>query len=182
MIILGIDPGTARCGLGIIEKKGNNLTTVSYGLIESDKDRPHPERLEVVFSEVTRSIKRHKPDIVAVEKLFFSKNVKTAMSVGEARGVIMLAAQLAGVEIREFSPMDVKLALTGYGLADKNQVMQMTKAILGLKETPKPDDVADALAIAVCCASSSKMAGIIKQVVKPNQSSQVVKPKDKSQK
>jgi len=112
---------------------------------------------------VTRSIKRHKPDVVAVEKLFFSKNVKTAMTVGEARGVIMLAAQLAGVEIREFSPMDVKLALTGYGLADKNQVMQMTKAILGLKETPKPDDVADALAIAVCCASSSKMAAIKKQ-------------------
>lgn len=161
LIILGVDPGTARCGLGIIEKKGNNLSTVSYGLIESDKDRPHPERLEVVFSEVTRSIKRHKPDIVAVEKLFFSKNVKTAMSVGEARGVILLAAQLAGVEIREYSPMEVKLALTGYGMADKNQVMQMTKAILGLKETPKPDDVADALAIAVCCASGSKMQGIV---------------------
>ncbi len=166
MIILGIDPGTARCGLGIIEKKGNSLKTVSYGLIESDKERPQAERLEVVFVEVTRAIKKYDPDMVAVEKLFFSKNVKTAMSVGEARGVILLCAQLAGVEIREFSPMEVKLALTGYGMADKNQVMVMTKALLGLKETPKPDDVADALAIACCCASSSKMDKIIIDNVK----------------
>jgi crossover junction endodeoxyribonuclease RuvC len=166
LIILGIDPGTARCGLGVIEKKGNSLKTISYGLIESDKDRPHSERLEVVFVEVSRAIKEHKPDIVAVEKLFFSKNVKTAMSVGEARGVILLCAQLAGVEIREFSPMDVKLALTGYGMADKNQVLVMTKSILGLKETPKPDDVADALAIAICCASSSRMAEIKKKALK----------------
>jgi crossover junction endodeoxyribonuclease RuvC len=166
LIILGIDPGTARCGLGIIEKKGNSLKTVSYGLIESDKERPQAERLEVVFVEVTRAIKKYDPDMVAVEKLFFSKNVKTAMSVGEARGVILLCAQLAGVEIREFSPMEVKLALTGYGMADKNQVMVMTKALLGLKETPKPDDVADALAIACCCASSSKMDKIIIDNVK----------------
>lgn len=171
MIILGIDPGTARCGLGIIEKKGNNLRAISYGLIESDKDRPHSERLEVVFLEVTRTIKKHKPDIVAVEKLFFSKNVKTAMSVGEARGVILLSAQLAGVQIREYSPMEVKMALTGYGMADKNQVMQMTKAILGMKESPKPDDVADALAIAVCCASNSKM-----QAIKEKQLKGVSKP------
>jgi crossover junction endodeoxyribonuclease RuvC len=163
LIILGIDPGTARCGLGIIEKKGNSLKAVSYGLIESDKERPQAERLEVVFVEVTRAIKKYSPDIVAVEKLFFSKNVKTAMSVGEARGVILLCAQLAGVTIREFSPMEVKLALTGYGMADKNQVMIMTKALLGLKETPKPDDVADALAIACCCASGSKMAEIKKK-------------------
>lgn len=160
MIILGIDPGTARCGLGVIEKKGNSLKTISYGLIESDKDRPQAERLEVVFVEVSRAIKEHHPDVVAVEKLFFSKNVKTAMTVGEARGVILLSAQLAGVKIREYSPMEVKIALTGYGLADKAQVTQMTKAILGLKETPKPDDVADALAIAICCSSSSKMAEI----------------------
>jgi len=163
VIILGIDPGTARCGLGVIEKKGSALKVVSYGLIESDKDRPQAERLEVVFVEVTRAIKKHKPDVVAVEKLFFSRNVKTAMSVGEARGVILLCAQLAGVEIREYSPMEVKMALTGYGMADKNQVLQMTKAILKMKETPKPDDVADALAIAVCCAGSSKMEEIKKK-------------------
>jgi crossover junction endodeoxyribonuclease RuvC len=99
-----------------------------------------------------------------VEKLFFSKNVKTAMSVGEARGVILLCSQLAGVEIREYSPMEVKMALTGYGMADKNQVLQMTMAVLGLKETPEPDDVADALAIAVCCAGSSKMEEIKKRI------------------
>jgi crossover junction endodeoxyribonuclease RuvC len=157
LIILGIDPGTARTGLGIIEKKGSSLKVVSYGLIESDKERPQAERLEVVFVEVRRAIKKHKPDVAAVEKLFFSKNAKTAMSVGEARGVILLCAQLAGIEIREYSPMEVKLALTGYGMADKNQVLQMTKAILGLKETPRPDDVADALAIAVCCAGSYKL-------------------------
>jgi crossover junction endodeoxyribonuclease RuvC len=164
MIILGIDPGTARCGLGVIEKKGSSLKAVSYGLIESDKERPQAERLEVVFVEVRRAIKKHKPDVVAVEKLFFSKNVKTAMSVGEARGVILLCAQLAGVEIREYSPMEVKMALTGYGMADKNQVLQMTKAILGMKETPKPDDVADALAIAICCAGSAKMEAIKKSL------------------
>ncbi len=157
MIILGIDPGTARCGIGVVEKKGNCLKCVSYGLIESDRERGQAERLEVVFSEVKRSIKRHRPDVVAVEKLFFSKNAKTAMSVGEARGVILLAAQLAGVEIREYSPMEVKMAITGYGMADKNQVLQMTKALLGMRENPKPDDVADALAIAACCAGSYRM-------------------------
>ncbi len=172
MIILGIDPGTARCGLGVIEKKGNKLKTISYGLIESDKDRPHAERLEVVFVEVTRAIKQHKPDVVAVEKLFFSRNVSTAMTVGEARGVILLCAQLAGVEIREFSPMDVKMALTGYGMADKNQVLKMVMAILGLKEAPKPDDVADALAIAITCASGSKMAEIRKKAQSPKSKAQ----------
>ena len=133
-------------------------------MIESDKERPQAERLEVVFVEVSRAIKKHKPDMVAVEKLFFSKNAKTAMSVGEARGVILLCAQLAGIEIREYSPMEVKMALTGYGIADKNQVLQMTKSILGLKETPKPDDVADALAIAVCCAGSARVEGIKKNL------------------
>jgi crossover junction endodeoxyribonuclease RuvC len=162
VIILGIDPGTARCGLGVVEKRGSSLKAVSYGLIESDRDRPQAGRLEVVFVEVKRAIKKHKPDIVAVEKLFFARTAKTAMSVGEARGVILLCAQLAGVEIREYSPMEVKMALTGYGMADKNQVLQMTKAVLGMKETPKPDDVADALAIAVCCAGSYKMEKIRK--------------------
>lgn len=163
MIILGIDPGTARCGIGVVEKKGGSLKAVSYGLIESGREIRQCERLEVVFVEVKRAIKKHRPGVVAVEKLFFSKNVKTAMSVGEARGVIILAAQLAGVEIREYSPVEVKMALTGYGMADKNQVLQMMKSILGLKETPKPDDVADALAIAVCCAGSSKMEDIKKK-------------------
>jgi crossover junction endodeoxyribonuclease RuvC len=160
LIILGVDPGTARCGLGVIEKKGNTLTTVTYGLIESDTSYSQAERLEIIYVEINRTIKKHKPDIIAVEKLFFSRNVKTAMTVGEARGVILLCAQLAGVKIMEYSPMEVKMALTGYGMADKNQVLAMTKAILGLKETPKPDDVADALAIAVCCASSSRMDSI----------------------
>lgn len=164
MIILGIDPGTARCGIGVIEKKGSSIKAVSYGLIESGKESSQAERLEVVFVEVTRAIKKHKPDVVAVEKLFFSKNVKTAMSVGEARGVILLCAQLAGVEIREYSPMEVKMALTGYGMADKNQVLQMTMAVLGMKEKPKPDDVADALAIAACCAGSSKFEQIKKEI------------------
>jgi crossover junction endodeoxyribonuclease RuvC len=163
LIILGIDPGTARCGLGVIEKKGNSLKAVSYGLIESDKERPQAERLEVVFVEVKRAIKRHKPDVVAVEKLFFVKNVTSGMKVSEARGVILLGAQLAGVEIREYSPVEVKMALTGYGMADKKQVLTMTKSILGMKETPKPDDVADALAIAICCAGSSKMEEIKKK-------------------
>jgi len=157
MIILGVDPGTARTGYGIIEAKGNRIKTIKYGIIETSKDTPPAERLEFIHKDILRVIKRYKPGVMAIEKLFFSKNAKTAMSVGEARGVILLAAMLQNVEIYEYTPPQVKMALTGYGRAEKNQIGQMVKLLLKLKEVPRPDDVADALAICVCHASSSKM-------------------------
>jgi len=162
MIILGVDPGTARTGYGVINKKGSKYEVIDYGLIETSKDTPPAERLEFIHKDILRIIKRNRPRVLVIEDLFFSWNVKTAMSVGESRGVIKLAASLSSIEIREYTPVQVKMALTGAGNADKNQVGVMVKGILGLKEIPKPDDVADALAIAVTYASSSKMEEIKK--------------------
>ncbi|PKL91125.1 MAG: crossover junction endodeoxyribonuclease RuvC [Candidatus Goldiibacteriota bacterium HGW-Goldbacteria-1] len=156
MIILGIDPGTARCGYGVIEKKGSAVRAAAYGLIETDKDMEPALRLKKIYNELSDIIDKYKPEFVSVEKLFFNKNVTTAISVAEARGVILLSAVLAGAQIREYTPMQVKMALTGYGKADKKQMQEMIKMLLGLKAVPKPDDVADALAIAVCCSSFYK--------------------------
>ncbi|MCE5299607.1 MAG: crossover junction endodeoxyribonuclease RuvC [Spirochaetia bacterium] len=160
MIILGIDPGTARCGFGIIDKRGNSLKTVTYGLIESDREYSQPERLEIIYVEINRLMKKYRPDIMAVERLFFSRNVTTGMTVSEARGVILLCGALAGVTVMEYLPAQVKSAVTGNGTADKQQVQKMVKALLNLKEIPKPDDVADALAVAVCCGASIRMQQI----------------------
>ena len=162
MIILGIDPGTARTGYGIIEKKGSGCRLVSSGLIETKAGTEGPERLRKIFREIKKIIKKYSAEVMAIEKLFFNKNVKTALSVGEARGVIMLAAAEAGIKIYEYTPLQVKMALTGYGMADKNQVQEMVKMILSLREAPKPDDVADAIAVGVCYASSSRMQAIMK--------------------
>ncbi len=160
MLILGVDPGTARTGYGFVRQSGGELEAEEYGIIETSKDTPPPERLEFIHKDILRIIKRYKPDTMAVEKLFFSSNAKTAMSVGEARGVILLAGMMKNLGIYEFTPMQVKMALTGYGKADKSQVGEMVKTLLCLKKIPKPDDVADALAIAVCCASSARMEKI----------------------
>ncbi|MCX7698932.1 MAG: crossover junction endodeoxyribonuclease RuvC [Candidatus Goldbacteria bacterium] len=157
MVILGIDPGMARCGFGIIEKKGNRIKYLSAGVIESESDLKQAERLEIIYKGIKKLIKKFEPDIIAIESLFFSKNVKTAFRVGEARGVILLIGQLKKIKIIEFTPLQVKISITGYGFAEKVQVQKMVKIILGLKETPKPDDVADALAVAICCANSLKM-------------------------
>ncbi len=157
MIILGIDPGMARCGFGIIEKKGSRIKYLSTGVIESISGLKQEARLEIVYKGIKKLIKRFKPDIIAIESLFFSRNVKTAFRVGEARGVILLAGQLQKIKIMEFTPLQVKISITGYGFAEKLQVQKMVKMLLGLKEIPKPDDAADALAIAICCANSLKM-------------------------
>lgn len=157
MKILGIDPGMARCGFGIIEKKGSNIKYLTAGIIESVSSLKQSERLEIIYNGIKKIIKKYKPDIIAIESLFFSKNVKTAFRVGEARGVILLAAQLQKIKILEFTPLQVKISIAGYGLADKMQIQKMVKILLGLKEVPKPDDIADALAIAICCANSLKM-------------------------
>jgi crossover junction endodeoxyribonuclease RuvC len=164
MIILGIDPGTARTGYGIIEKKGNSLRTIKFGLIETSKDAPQPERLGAVHDGIVKLIRKFKPDAIAVEKLFFNKNAKTVMSISESRGVILLAAVKCGIGIFEYTPLQVKMALTGYGMAQKGQVERMTRALLNLKEIPKPDDIADALAIAVCGANSYRMDAIKKNL------------------
>lgn len=157
MIILGIDPGMARCGFGVICKKGNSIKYLSAGVIESSSDYYQSKRLEIIYKGIRKLINKYKPDIIAVESLFFSKNVKTAFNVGEARGVILLAAQLQKIKIMEFTPLQVKISITGYGKAEKQQVQKMVKTLLGLKEIPKPDDAADALAIAICCINNLKI-------------------------
>lgn len=154
MIVLGIDPGTARLGYGFLRKDGSKLTHLTHGCLETPKGMPQPERLSYLHDALNALIDEHRPEHVGVEKLFFQKNVKTAMTVSEARGVVLLAMQGGGMEISEFTPMQIKMAVTGYGGADKRQVQEMVKRLLLLKEIPKPDDAADALAIAYCAAVS----------------------------
>jgi crossover junction endodeoxyribonuclease RuvC len=166
MIILGIDPGTASTGYGVIEKKGNRLKAVKYGLISTTKNLSAAERLYTIHEDVSNIIKVYSVEAMAVEKLFFNKNVKTALAVGEARGVILLAGVMNNVQLYEYTPLQVKMALTGYGRAEKDQVGKMVKAMLCLKEVPKPDDTADALAIALTYASFSKYEQIKKCNVK----------------
>ena len=151
MIFLGIDPGTAITGYGFIrENKDGNLEVVDYGVITTGSKLPLEERLLKIYKELEELILLHNPSTGAVEKVFFSTNAKTAMSVGHARGVILLVLAKNGVPLADYSPMDVKQAVVGYGIADKNQVQQMVKAILNLDDIPRPDDAADALAVAIC--------------------------------
>lgn len=157
MIILGVDPGIAITGFGVINFVGNKFSVIDYGAVLTPAGQPLPERLLSIQNQLSRIIEQHKPDAFAIEELFFAKNVKTALTVGHGRGVSVLCAAQAGLDIFEYTPLQVKQALVGYGRADKKQIQQMTKVILNLKEVPKPDDVADALAIAVCHAHSHKM-------------------------
>lgn len=154
MIILGIDPGTATTGYGLIEKNGQKHSLIKHGCVLTPAHTPLPERLDAIFDELSALIDEHRPDHMAVEELFFSSNAKTAIAVGQARGVILLAGRKKGLPVYEYTPLEVKMALTGYGRADKNQIQQMVKTLLGLKEIPKPDDAADAVAIAICHANS----------------------------
>lgn len=154
MIIFGIDPGFAIVGYGVVEYKGNKFRTIAHGVIKTQTKYTFPERLKIVYDELTILLKQHNPDYVAIEELFFNKNVKTAINVGQARGVQMLAAINQGAEVYEYTPLQIKQGVVGYGRAQKKQVQEMVKIILGLKETPKPDDAADALAVAICHAHS----------------------------
>ena len=155
MIILGIDPGYAIVGWGVIEYKGNRFRTVAYGAVTTDAGTPFERRLETIFDELLLIIAQYHPDAIAVEELFFTTNQKTAIGVGCARGVILLAGVKGGVPLYEYTPWQVKSAVVGYGKAQKRQVMEMTKTILNLREVPKPDDTADALAIAICHAHTA---------------------------
>jgi crossover junction endodeoxyribonuclease RuvC len=150
MLILGIDPGTAITGYGLLEAQGNKLKAVDYACVRTPANMPLEHRLLAIHGAVEDLIKQYKPTHLAVEELFFNKNVRTALSVGHARGVIILAGVSAGLEVFEYTPLQVKQSVVGYGRADKAQVQFMVKTILNLPEIPKPDDVADALAIAIC--------------------------------
>lgn len=153
-IILGLDPGLAITGYGILIKEKGQFLVVNYGVIETPVRLTFPQRLDLLHQELKQIIKKYRPDVIAVEELFFAKNVKTALVVGQARGVLVLTAIQSGADFYEYTPLQVKQALTGYGRADKNQIQQMVKIILNLKQLPKPDDAADALAIAICCGNS----------------------------
>jgi crossover junction endodeoxyribonuclease RuvC len=152
MIILGVDPGTASTGYGII-KKGKPLLCIEYGVIRTEPSLSDAERLQKINCELAGIIRKHNPSVMAVENLYFFKNLKTAMPVSQAKGVILLTAAKKKLIIREFTPPQIKMAVVGYGKAEKKQVQKMIKLILGLEKEPKPDDAADALAVAVCCAS-----------------------------
>lgn len=160
MIILGIDPGTATTGYGVIKKRSNKLDLVDYGCINTKSDLLLPKRLDNIYKELKKIIKIYKPNILVTEKLFFFKNLKTAISVSQAQGVIFLAAQKAKVPIFEYTPLQVKQAMAGYGRADKKQIQKMVKVLLDLDEIPKPDDAADALALAICHAHSEKLRNL----------------------
>jgi crossover junction endodeoxyribonuclease RuvC len=152
VIILGIDPGTAMLGYGLIERVGPRLRAIDYGVITTPSDMPLPQRLAAIHMELTDLIALHAPVLMGVERLFFTKNVQTAFAVGQARGIVLLAAAQHGLEVREATPNEVKVAIAGHGAAGKEQVQRMVQAVLGLPEIPEPDDAADALAIAICVA------------------------------
>lgn len=160
MIILGIDPGTAIVGYGIILKEKSKLSLVDYGCVTTDKILSQADRLGIIKKEIGKIMKKYDPQVMAIEELFFFKNLKTAIKVAEARGVLLVTGKEAGLHICEFTPLEVKIATVGYGRAEKVQVQKMVKAILNLKEIPKPDDAADALAIAICAANSLNFKNI----------------------
>ena len=157
MTILGVDPGTARLGWGIIIDKLSQQTVGDYGCIETKKNKTDSARLKDLFDDFTKLLKKFKPNAVAVEDLFFFKNQTTVIKVSQARGVILLASELENIPTFSYSPLQVKMAVTGYGKADKRQVQQMTKSILKLDSIPKSDDTADALAVALTHSFSWKL-------------------------
>lgn len=152
MIILGLDPGTATTGVGIIQVLGNQFRPINYGVISTPPDLPMEKRLLMIYEQLTEIINTYRPDQVAIEKLFFNQNITTGITVGQARGVLLLVCAQNNLPIGEYTPLEVKQALVGYGRAEKKQIQHMVKTFLGLKDIPKPDDAADALAIAICHA------------------------------
>jgi len=154
MIILGIDPGFAIVGYGVIEYKGNKFKVLEYGAITTPAKTDIFKRFKTIYDELCKIIERVNPDVMAIEELFFNSNQKTAINVAQARGIIVLGAMNNNIEVFEYTPLQVKQSVVGYGRADKTQVQQMVKALLNLEKVPKPDDTADALAIAICHAHS----------------------------
>lgn len=157
MVILGIDPGTAITGYGFIEANKSALNVVEYGCVFTPAKTENSKRIALIAETLTALIQKHCPQCIAIEQLFFFKNVKTAISVSEARGALLLIANQLHIDIYEYTPLQVKQAITGYGKAEKSQIQKMVKVILQLKEIPKPDDAADALAVAICCANNIRI-------------------------
>lgn len=162
MIILGIDPGIAILGYGIISYEGNRFEAIHYGAIKTPSNMETAQRLKTIYDELDALIKNYQPEAVVIEELFFNTNAKTALLVGQARGVAVLAAANNNKEIFEYTPLQVKQGVVGYGRAEKIQVQQMIKILLNLQKIPKPDDVADALAVAVCHAHSGNFKNLFK--------------------
>jgi crossover junction endodeoxyribonuclease RuvC len=154
MLVLGVDPGTARTGYGLVAEGSGRLRALDWGVIATEKDTPMPTRLLAIYDRLGQLIRLHRPAALAVEEIFFNRNVRSALAVGQARGVVLLTAAEAGLPVLEYTPPQVKQAVTGYGGAGKAQLQAMVKLILGLGETPRPDDAADALAVAICCIHS----------------------------
>ena len=155
MRILGVDPGYAILGWGVLDLKGNHFSVVDYGAITTDAKMEMPLRLQHLYIQLCAVIERYKPEVASIEELCFNSNAKTAIMVGQARGVAVLACVNGGLEVNEYTPLQIKQALVGYGRADKKQVQAMVKAILNLSEVPKPDDTADAVAAAICHGHSA---------------------------
>jgi crossover junction endodeoxyribonuclease RuvC len=155
--VIGIDPGTAMTGWGIVEEEDQGLNLVACGVVTTPAGTPLPQRLQSIYRELTSIVQQYRPDSSAIEELFFSKNAKTALAVGHGRGAAMLALANADLSIVEYKPLEVKQALTGHGSADKRQIQQMVKLLLALDEIPRPDDAADALAVAICHLHSAKL-------------------------
>lgn len=167
MIILGIDPGYAIVGWGVIEYVGGRFNVLGYGAITTEAATPFPERLQIIYNDMCYLFDKYKPEAMSMEKLFYNSNQKTVIDVAQARGVITLAAQMYGKDIYEYTPLQVKQSVTGYGRAEKKQVQEMTKNILSLKSIPKPDDTADALAMAICHAhASGSSIGRLNEMIK----------------
>ncbi|MCJ7668456.1 MAG: crossover junction endodeoxyribonuclease RuvC [Anaerolineae bacterium] len=163
MLTLGIDPGVSRTGYGLVRKIDEDLTLVEYGVIATESESPPAQRLRVICDELERIIVHHRPTDVAVERLFFSSNARTALAVGEARGVALLAAAKHDLPVYEYTPSEVKESLVGYGRATKGQVQELVKIVLGLDFLPEPDDAADALAVAICHLYALRPIDLLKQ-------------------
>lgn len=164
MVILGIDPGYAIVGYGVVNYVNNNFKPITFGAVTTPAGMDFPQRLDIIFNGITELIEKTQPDALSIEKLYFNTNTTTAIDVAQARGVIVLAARRCGVPIFEYTPLQVKQAVTGYGRAEKRQIIEMTKTLLGLSKAPKPDDTADALALAICHAhTSGSLLGKLKQ-------------------
>ncbi len=155
MRILGIDPGYAILGWGVIDRIGNKFRVIAYGAITTDKDMSMTARLEYIYDSLRDIIDEYRPEVAGIEKIYFNSNAKTAINVGQARGVAVLACIKGGLQVEEYTPLQIKQALVGYGRADKKQVQFMVKTMLGIQEVPKPDDTADALAAAICHGNSA---------------------------
>jgi crossover junction endodeoxyribonuclease RuvC len=161
VIILGIDPGYAIVGIGVLEYKGNKFRPIEYNAITTHASMATSLRLRVIFEEIGMYLDKYKPDAVAIEELFFNNNQKTAIAVAQARGVLVAQAAVREIPIYEYTPLQIKQAVTGYGRADKGQIQQMVKLLLNLNAIPKPDDAADALAVAICHAHSAKTNDVL---------------------